>query len=78
MAEFAIESEMGREEWRVRQAVGVAALDELLTGYWITHFEGCALNSGGACDCGLIAWFAGLTKLVAIDSSLGYLIFRKQ
>ncbi|MDH5834240.1 hypothetical protein [Luteimonas kalidii] len=76
MAEFAIEAEMGREEWRVRQAVGVAALDELLTG-WITHFDGCALEDGVTCDCGLIS-FAGLMKLVAIDSSLGYLIFRKQ
>ncbi|MGJ4804443.1 hypothetical protein [Luteimonas sp. SDU82] len=77
MAEFAIEAEMEREEWRIRQAVGVAAIDELLTGYWITHLDKCALIAGADCDCGLIAWFAGLTKLVAIDSELRYQIFRK-
>lgn len=77
LAEFQVESEMDREEWRVRQAVGVAALDELLTGYWLTHLDDCPAYSGDECNCRLVAWFASLTKLVAIDSELDYLIFSK-
>ena len=60
---------MTEKDFASRQTHASSHLRERITGWWIEHTPECEEAPEDPCQCGEVAWFAGLTRVIRVDSS---------